>query len=267
MDILSRISIALLIVPTLLGAAPACSGAPAASTLSAQAKKTAPKANAETCTTAQRWALACPALLAVGNGHRHDILTGAPRTAENIASEKQLLSQWWNVGSRKDLLDQLTWLTKEGHRSDFEEMRKLSASPVELAKARSKLAPSSRADFESRIDIVRAEAPLLGPKSLLGWDYCRYIALCRWGTMAGYLSPDEAWAKIMPVARMLQKTFPSWAELGRNYLVGRQFWQPSQPNNRAFEANYIRLMSDSKSPWNSIPWNTDLSGSPSKRGS
>ena len=64
----------------------------------------------------------------------------------------------------------------------------------------------------------------LGEKSLLGWDYGRYICLCRWGYLVGWLNEQEAWEKIMPAAELLQKSFSSWEDLGRNYLIGRLFW-------------------------------------------
>ena len=60
--------------------------------------------------------------------------------------------------------------------------------------------------------------------SLVGWDYCRYIMLCRCGYQVGFLSEEEAWGRIMPMARAIQAAFPSWSELGEDYLVGREFW-------------------------------------------
>ena len=55
--------------------------------------------------------------------------------------------------------------------------------------------------------------------SLVGWDYCRYIMLCRCGYQVGFLSEDEAWGRIMPMARAIQAAFPSWS-VGRG-LPGR----------------------------------------------
>lgn len=63
-----------------------------------------------------------------------------------------------------------------------------------------------------------------GEKSIAAWDYDRYISLCGWGYIAGYLSEEEAWQRIMPAARLLQKTFESWIDLGKNHVVGREFW-------------------------------------------
>ena len=82
--------------------------------------------------------------------------------------------------------------------------------------------------------------------------------------MADYISEEEAWERIMPVAKMLQKTFDSWEDLGRNYIIGRQFWsyKETQRNGYIFEDAYQRLLDMPSSPWNKYPWNMNLNYSP-----
>ena len=82
--------------------------------------------------------------------------------------------------------------------------------------------------------------------------------------MADYLGEEEAWERIMPVARMLQKTFDSWEDLGRNYIIGRQFWsyEETQKNGYVFVDAYQRLLDMPSSPWNKYPWNMNMSYSP-----
>lgn len=211
------------------------------------------------CTRAQLWALACPALLTINNRHRHDILWCIDATPENITEEKRALAEYWDVNSREDLLRVLSWIISSGHRAQFESMSRLSENEAALQDMRSKLSPSDARTMEAQIAIARENAPLLGFKSLLGWDYCRYIALCRWGTLCSYISQEEAWSKIMPAAQLLQNSFTSWSDLGKNYLIGRKFWKPEELRQKSFEQNYELLLSDPKSPWNTIPWKTDLS--------
>ena len=108
--------------------------------------------------------------------------------------------------------------------------------------------------------MVTREYERLGAKGLIGWDYARYVSLCRWGYVAGYLSEDEAWVRIMKAARLLQQTYGSWRELGENYLIGREFWSPAQTarNGQLYEATFQRLVSDPQSPWVRLPWRTPL---------
>src|SRR5207247_4705908 len=53
-----------------------------------------------------------------------------------------------------------------------------------------------------------------GRNSLVGWDYCRYIMLCRCGYQVGFLSEDEAWDGSCPWrARSRRRSLPgpNWA--------------------------------------------------------
>ena len=80
------------------------------------------------------------------------------------------------------------------------------------------------ADTARLMKLCREHYRKRGRNSLVGWDYCRYIMLCRCGYQVGFLSEDEAWGRILPMARAIQAAFPSWSELGEDYLVGREFW-------------------------------------------
>ncbi len=172
---------------------------------------------------------------------------------------KDSLSLWWNIKDRNDLLTTLGWIDKAGHRELWNDYQKANASgELKALKLKSN---ESDSEIEERMKVVRSErAKLLGSKSLIGWDYCRYIALCRWGVVCGYLTPEEAWGKIMPVARRLQQTFSSWSDLGENYLIGRSFWSSRETDNSGnnFLENYNKLLDDPLSPWNLMPWNTKL---------
>ncbi len=96
--------------------------------------------------------------------------------------------------------------------------------------------------------------------SLVAWDYCRYIMLCRWGYMVGFLNEDQAWRRIMPAARTIQAGFHSWAELGEDYLVGREFWSPEETDRtgRIYRNIQTRLVKEPRSAWNQLPWRMEL---------
>jgi hypothetical protein len=64
----------------------------------------------------------------------------------------------------------------------------------------------------------------------------------------------------MPAARLLQQTFDSWNALGRNYMIGREFWSLEE-TRRAGESMgkaFHRLRTRPDSPWRTIPWDLDL---------
>lgn len=212
-------------------------------------------------TGAKGWALGCSAMLMERNHSRHDILAAGERNLLNVRRTKYILSHWWGVRNQAELLETLAWLDEQGgHRKKFDGIGKY-VSGMSEEQFQSVLARYG-GDMEKRqkLIIARRYYELLGEKGILGWDYTRYIAVCRWGYTAGYITEQQAWDKIMPIARKLQETFDSWEELGENYLIGRQFWSYShtQDTGDLFVAAFDRLQQQKDSPWNIYPWDMDL---------
>ena len=119
------------------------------------------------------------------------------------------------------------------------------------------------ADTARLMKLCREHYRKRGRNSLVGWDYCRYIMLCRCGYQVGFLSEDEAWGRIMPMARAIQAAFPSWSELGEDYLVGREFWSiaETKKSGQYFRELEAWLVREPGSPWNQLAWRMDLGAS------
>jgi hypothetical protein len=206
------------------------------------------------------WALGCAAVLMERNYCRHDILATNPFTKAGVYGQRKSLDDWWGIRTKKDLLDALESLEKSGHRSSFDKMAaKVTPLTDEQFKA---LTDVYKDDMQTlqEMRVARRYAARLAGRSILGWDYSRYICLCRWGYTVGLLSEQEAWDKIMPIAQKLQQRFTSWEDLGCNYLIGRQFWSYKQTveNGALYEDAFQRLMDITSSPWNKYPWNMNL---------
>jgi hypothetical protein len=211
---------------------------------------------------AQRaWALAATALLFERGGERHDLLAGVERTPGDVVALKRLLRDWWGVTDRATLLDSLRWVAESGHRTRFAATgaRLAAMAPAE----RAKLEAQRRQDFRLNqvVGAVELHYSRLGATGILGWDLVRFLALCRWGFGAGYLTEQEAWDAMIPVAGILRHTFTSWRDLAENYMIGRQFWDPEEHvrTGQWFRNAMDRLLSDPDSPWNRVPWDLDFS--------
>jgi len=204
------------------------------------------------------WALAATAILTEYNHERHDMLEGVERTEENVTKHKMLLNYWWGIDSREDLFFLLEWLEQIGHRKRFDEMGQYMNTLTE-AQFKVMLRDMNKEDRSSWETVLRHWSRL-GKKSLIGWDFCRYIHLCRRGYLLGYLNEIEAWNLIMPKARLLQATFDSWRDLGENYLIGREFWsfERTEASGEFFHQAYEKLLNDQESLWNTIPWELGL---------
>ncbi|MBN1844622.1 MAG: DUF1266 domain-containing protein [Sedimentisphaerales bacterium] len=204
------------------------------------------------------WALGCAALLFEVNHERHDIMGNIP-SDWGIKEWKHRLSESWGIESREDLLSSIKILEEHGHRESFNRMGLLvsSLSQGEYEKFVQRITSEEN---QNELRIVRQYYQELGDKSILGWDYSRIICLCRWGYHVGYITEDEAWEKILSTARILQNTFDSWEDLGRNYLIGRQFWsyENTKDDGYKFEDAYQRLLDMPTSPWKRYSWVMNL---------
>jgi hypothetical protein len=206
----------------------------------------------------KHWALATTAVLTEFNQERHDILGCGEPSEEGAITQKQILSDWWGVDCRDDLFFVLDWLEQVGHRKRFEKMGQymMTLQEEEFRSMQGALVEEDSSSWE----IVLKYWFWLGEKSLIGWDFCRYIHLCRKGYYLGYLNEHEAWRLIMPKARLLQETFDSWKDLGENYLIGREFWslERTKASGWYFYQAFENLLEDPQSPWNTIAWELDL---------
>lgn len=210
--------------------------------------------------TPHSWALATAAITFQHNGYRHDLLGGLIATPDVIPGERRLLDQWWDVKTRDDLLKRLEWLQYTGHRKAFEEqglrIDKLDNRQFQFALE----TPSLDEQGRNELNVVRRYHQRLGTTGILAWDLVRYISLCRWGYLVGFLSDDEAWKLIMPAALSLQRAFGSWKELQDNFLIGRQYWslQQTRQNGTDYQQILDRLLQDRSGPLLRNKWDMDL---------
>jgi hypothetical protein len=205
------------------------------------------------------WALAASAILAAGNNEPHVIIS-RERSEEYIQRYRRLLDRSWGIRGRNDLVQTLDWIEQEGHRTEFEQMGAQIADLDEEQYKAVLYKYRDNPDIYHRIEVVRRYYRSLGSKSILAWDYCRYINLCRWAYIAGYITEDEAWAKMMPAARRIQQSFNSWQEMGEDYLIGREFWSytETQKSGEKYRNIYQTLVSDPSGPWHYSKWNLNL---------
>jgi hypothetical protein len=219
-----------------------------------------PQLQGKPLSPAQEWAVATSAILWERNKDRHDVLGLQVQTPESFKRAKEILSEWWGVTNKESLIETMRWVKEVGHRKQFE-MLGASIESISDEHFQQRLAAAKSNEQEYRdLELVKQYYKKLGPKSLLAWDYSRYVALARWGYQAGYLTEAEAWERIMPAARTLQKTYDSWADLGESYLIGREFWSVEQTklNGHIYRIVYTKLLNDPRSPWKRHPWATDL---------
>ena len=211
---------------------------------------------------AKTWILACSGVLWEYNGDEFNSLAGMEINRRNISSREKLLSKWWNTENRDALLYELNWLTQGGgdrkrFNSDVAKVSHLSWKEFD-----SFLGNNSLSSYRHHQYCVAYDNRNLGERSILAFDLSRFICLCRWGYMCGYLDEKTAWEYMIPVARKIQSSFSSWSDFGSNYLIGRRYWSTRNCyilEHSDFEEALLRFVGMPSSPTRKIPWNLDLS--------
>ena len=229
-------------------------------TESGDGKMTTEDLRQSTATGPKAWALGCSAVLSEVNYDRHDLLAGGEINWKNIGRTKKLIKRWWGITTRAELFSELLWLNADGHRKRFDVVGVYIIAISDDGYKEFLETYNDEQEMLQEIEITRQHYSELRGRGISGWDYARFISLCRWGYMVGHLGEDEVWELIMPVARVLQKRFDSWEDLGRNYLIGREFWSYKRTKQTGYKCEdaYRRLLDMRSSPWNEYPWDMDL---------
>lgn len=209
---------------------------------------------------AKRWAIASGAVLVRLQDARLDGLDWLDREPMCQMIIKSSLQRWWDVSNKRELMETLKWIDDQGHRAQFDRIASALASLDDPENARYIEEMKATAEGKHQISVVERHRENLGRKSLLGWDYSRYVNVVRQAYYVGYLTEKEAWELIMPAARKLQQTFESWEDLGENYIIGTEFWSEAQYKQRrkTLETICENLLGNPESPWSELPWDTKL---------
>ncbi|MGV8118638.1 MAG: DUF1266 domain-containing protein [Candidatus Xenobiia bacterium LiM19] len=214
--------------------------------------------------SAKEWCLAAGAIINQVNCDRHDLLGGRPLNSTQKQRSQEVLRQYWDIKNGKDAFTTLEWLRTQGHSGEYKEIAGLiKISDPSLLTDQVLISKGIDQDTISQLRFVQKHSRNLEGRNLTAWDMCRLINVAGWCYNAGYITEQEAWGRIRPAAMILQRTYSSWQDMGRNYLLGRQFWQPELYQSEAslFEGVVRKLCSDPSSPWVRIPWQTNLNQS------
>ena len=188
--------------------------------------------------------LATSALIVEVNGGRHDLL-GAGFRAEDA---RATLALAWRSNDRASVRRTLVWLENEGDRRRWETMLQAFEEGDPDLEDAAIADPGLRAELE----VINRYGQR--NRSLVAWDFCRAVALVRFGFAGEFLSEPESWQWVERFGALIRSSFSSWLEMSDNYLVGREF--TSGPPDAELKQAYVSLIdpTNGSSPWNRIRW-------------
>ncbi len=180
-------------------------------------------------------------------------------------STKDMLARDWGITSRSDLLHQLYWLLREGHRKDFGRTREQCNNPSWLKNRLARLDEIADKQTDAWEERWRIHRFLNNERSINdvdfgAWDFIRAAMLTRSGAALGYLTDEEAWDTLALINRALQLSYSSWNEAWDAFRLTRWLWAAEgveqEAENDLHERNRGEFLIGANGLWTAIPWDT-----------
>lgn len=211
----------------------------------------------------QLWAIKLCGVIILRDHGRQNYLAPDARTSENQSNVRAILVRYWNVNNRLDLLNEIQSLRTHGLVPEFMKLVQVVEKGLSsgmsikaiLSKNRGLLSPTA---YNYLIYISKNIDKFKG-KDLILWDEGRIISLARWGYEVGYLSEEEAWNIIMPIAAQLRARYTSWKEYGELYSLTRAAWAAGFGEGDRYYVETCDLVRQLLAPdgaWTTSPWSS-----------
>ncbi len=226
-----------------------------------------PLVNAQTeLSAAEQKAMLCAGNLSFyADQPMNDLSTGL--SPEEI---KMGLESAWGVENKKDLVETLEWLSKEGHTVYFKLLwSKFSQLPreqwmlevpelVKQAGANPNLEEDRLEEYAQNLltcyPTLQGTKCLQDPKlaNISAWDLERCINLCRFGFDVGFFTKEEAMSHIKQYAEASFQQYQSWEALSEGFLLGCAMWSGNPGLIEDRLEMHQTLLSHEKSPWTKV---------------
>jgi serine/threonine-protein phosphatase 6 regulatory ankyrin repeat subunit B len=200
----------------------------------------------------KQWVLAVGASYTQRDGLSHKYLGGHPFSPDTA---REMLSKSWGIKNKAALLKEVQALRTSGHHTqyDLDGVRYLMMNNNDY-----QLLLARHPDKAIQIKATRTSFLTWRDRTGLAWDLCRASMIVNQGYAARYLNEKEAWDNLFSIAGEVQSNFSSWKEMADNFLDGRSIWDNEHSLKVAYCTQLLLDSNDPNSPWNQLPWKTDL---------
>lgn len=207
----------------------------------------------------RRFGILCSGIVSAINDHSLETLDVEPRDAENRSLVAGILSDYWGVEGRGDLIGTLQHLIVSGHTMDFvDNLKAISQGKSSEDLHTEDMDEGDAIVFDARFEFTRAFAGHIDPVMLRGWDLGRAANVTRWGYFAGYITEDEAWGILEQIADSCMEHFDSWRSFAQSYLFGGMYWKcPWGPDECLAYAGQVLAAAEyllCEGEWKDFPW-------------
>jgi len=222
-------------------------------------------------TPAQSWALALGAIYTQRDGYNPRVLG----SGDTVELAQRSLSTAWKVHDRVSLATLLNGMNDRANAIIATNNLDKISSPLTAdesteylhgsAKKVSELMAKASRDpltFRPSVSLSEDKSSTKGfleekKRSGLAWTLGCSVNLINIGYAAHYIDQDEAWDRLMDIARTAQANFGSWQEFSVNFLDYELVLQ--MKDRRSVACTELLLSpNEANSPWNQNPWKTEL---------
>ena len=176
---------------------------------------------------------------------------------------RNMLAWHWSIRDRRRLITQLYALLRDGHRKDYEFLRRNCADRAwaeSMIDTLNETAADSTDDWEDCWRICRFlnNDRDIWTLDFAAWDFIRAAMLTRAGAGLGWLSEEEAWDTLALINRALQSCYSSWEEAWEAFRTTRWLWAAEGEAQGATDDLHDRIRGNillgKAGLWTAIPW-------------
>jgi len=150
-------------------------------------------------------------------------------TYDSVDGWKGIISNSWGINGREDYFRVFDDMVAEGHAKSYTDAMALLDENPGVPILRLAIANGLDAYHCDRLFFVAQTREWLGARSLKAWDLGRMVNVTRWAYAAGFIDEDEAWERILPVAKTLRELYRSREDFIASYIGGRGFFGAGDP--------------------------------------
>jgi hypothetical protein len=193
-----------------------------------------PARSEDPLTPEQRWAIS----VAIYPSYARDPRAGLAEPLAPAVCRVSLL-RWWEITDPDSAIGMLEWLLEHGHSEEL-------ADELELLS-------TNESKPEKRAFLLENESELR-QNLIVAFDLCRLVNVARSAHKAGYIDDAMAWHFILAAAHKLHETYPSWSDMGDDYILGYRYFSDDHEIDPGHRASIEWLERSPSSPWRTIAW-------------
>tara|TARA_B110000046_G_scaffold27931_1_gene28510 strand:- start:3026 stop:3871 length:846 start_codon:yes stop_codon:yes gene_type:complete len=184
------------------------------------------------------------------------VFGGVEKSTLYSAMHKESLKEWWDIDSKKSLLESVSLLTEgQMHHAGFMEDYN---GFFDLSEEEYQQNLKDYPKYNTLDTLIWENKTQFKEHGIIAWDIIRASGLIGMGYQSGYITYDESYALCLKVGEALQHHFTNYEDMADNYVTGYFFWSFDEKDYNARRRAANSLLKNEDSAWNIFPFDFDM---------